>query len=193
MDELIILQKKNKFLTRQRNFFAGIMGLAVVANFVLILNIAKTREKIIMVPGISRELAIEGECVSASYLEETALLYVSALLDLTPDTIDTKKNIVLKHVSTRSDKNLKSLQAYFANAIESHKKFELSTFFSPKKLKVNSKKLQVLIEGVLSSTFGKRGFEQSDKKYIMSFDYVGGVLKLKEFFELKSNKSAEND
>lgn len=185
MDELIKYQEQNKFLTRQRNFFAGIMGLAVIANFLLVTNVASTREKIIMVPGISRDFIIEGERVSTSYLEESALLYVSALLDLTPDTIDTKKNIVLKHVSTRSDKHLKHLQEYFANAIESHKKFELSTFFSPKKLKVDSKKMQVLIEGVLTSTFGKRGFEQADKKYIISFDNVSGVLKLKEFYELK--------
>ena len=67
---------------------------------------------------------------------------------------------------------------------EEHKKFQLSTFFAPKKIQVDSKNLQVGIDGLLTSTFGKRGFEQKSVKYLLSFDFVAGHLKLKEFVQL---------
>lgn len=180
----IDIHKQNINITRQRNFFAGCMGLAVITSFLLAGKISSTTERVIMVPGITKDLIVEGSNVSGSYLEETALLFASALLDLTKDTIEHKKNIILKHASTRSEDSLKSLQKYFASKEEEHKKFQLSTFFAPKKIQVDSKNLQVAIDGLLTSTFGKRGFEQKSVKYLLSFDFVGGHLKLKEFVQL---------
>ena len=60
-------------------------------------------------------------------------------------------------------------------------------------MQVDSKNLQVVIEGVLTSTFGKRGFEQNTLKYLLSFDYVGGHLKLKEFTQVKPKTKEGND
>ncbi len=184
---------QNTSIMRQRNFFAGCTLLAVIANFLLVVKISSTTERIIMVPGITKDLAVEGSVVSQSYLEETALLFVSALLDLTADTISLKKNIILKHASAGSEQSLKSLQSYFADKEDEHKKFGLSTFFAPKHMQVDSKNLQVVIEGVLTSTFGKRGFEQNTLKYLLSFDYVGGHLKLKEFTQVKPKTKEGND
>ena len=182
----------NISIIRQRNFFAGCTLLAVISNFLLVAKISSTTERIIMVPGITKDLAVEGSVVSQSYLEETALLFASALLDLTADTIDAKKNIILKHASTRSEQSLKSLQSYFAAKEDEHKKFGLSTFFAPKQMQVDAKNLQVVIEGLLTSTFGKRGFEQNTLKYLLSFDYVGGHLKLKEFTQVKPKSKEPN-
>ena len=184
---------QNTSIMRQRNFFAGCTLLAVIANFLLVVKISSTTERIIMVPGITKDLAVEGSVVSQSYLEETALLFVSALLDLTADTISLKKNIILKHASAGSEQSLKSLQSYFADKEDEHKKFGLSTFFAPKQMQVDSKNLQVVIEGVLTSTFGKRGFEQNTLKYLLSFDYIGGHLKLKEFTQVKPKTKEGND
>lgn len=185
---------KNIDIVRQRNFFAGCTALAVLASFLLSLKISSTTERIIMVPGISKELEVEGSIVSQSYLEETALLFASALLDLTAETIDAKKKIILKYASTRSEQSLKSLQIYFASKEEEHKKFGLSTFFAPKRMLVDTKNLQVIIEGLLTSTFGKRGFEQNNVKYLLIFDYVAGHLKLKEFTQVKpKDKDKDKD
>lgn len=186
-------QVKSLAITRQRNFFAGCLALVACANFLLSIKLASVSERIIMVPGITKELIVESNSVSGSYLEETALLFISALLDLTPTTASIKKDIILKHTSKRSPESLKSLQNYFADAINNHKKFQLSTFFGPKKLHVDSKKLQVIVEGVLTSTFGKRGFEEREARYKLSFDYVGGYLQLKEFIELKAKKESEKE
>ena len=46
---------------------------------------------------------------------------------------------------------------------------------------------------MLTSTFGKRGFEQNTLKYLLSFDHVGGHLKLKEFTQVKPKTKEGND
>lgn len=185
-------QIQNEATARQRNFFAGCLALALGTSFLLSVKLAATSEKIVMVPGISKEMVVDGSSVSKSYLEETALLFVSALLDLTPTTVEVKKNIILKHASKRSASSLKSLQEYFAKASTDHKKFQLSTFFTPKKLHVDSRALEVIAEGTLSSTFGKRGYEEKEVKYKLSFDYVGGYLQLKEFVEIRPKPAIQN-
>ena len=193
MKENVQIQIQNVAIIRQRNFFAGCMALSLGCCFLLSGKLVATSDRIYMVPGISKEMTIDGDNVSQSYLEETALLFTSALLDLTPTTIDAKKDIIFKYASKRSPQSLKSLQEYFAEAINNLKKFQLSTFFAPKKLYVDSKKLEVIAEGSLSSTFGKRGFEERDVKYKLSFDYVAGHLQLKEFVELKKvSETKEN-
>ena len=198
MKENIQVQIGNESIIRQRNFFAGCLALAVGSCFLLSGKLASTSEKILMVPGISKEMIIDGDKVSQNYLEETALLFISALLDLTPTTIEAKREIILKYASKRSPESLKSLQDYFAQASNNLKKFQLSTFFVPKKLYVDSKTLEVIAEGLLSTTFGKRGFEEREVKYKLSFDYVAGHLQLKEFNELKKvlekqEKEGENE
>jgi type IV conjugative transfer system protein TraE len=191
MTEEIKIKMQNNAVMRQRNFFAGCLALAVGSSFLLSIKLATMSEKVVMVPGINKEMTVEGVIVSQSYIEETALLFLSALLDLTPNTAAAKRDIILKHASKRSTESLKSLQEYFALAIDEHKKFGLSTFFAPKKLLVDNKKLQVIAIGTLSSTFGKRGFEEKEVQYRLSFDYVGGYLQIKEFVQLKKNEDKE--
>jgi len=191
MDQEVKSKVQSSAIIRQRNFFAGSLGLCIITVFLLAAKISASDERVIMVPGIAKEMVVEGNKVSSNYLEETSLLFISALLDLTPTTVEAKREMILKHASKRSPESLKSLQNYFAEKIDNHKKFKLSSFFAPKKLHINSKAMQVIVEGVLSSTFGKRGFEERSVKYRLSFDYVGGHLQLKEFVELKPKKNAE--
>jgi type IV conjugative transfer system protein TraE len=193
MTENIKIKIENSSITRQRNFFVGCLGLAIGISFLLSVKLATMSEKVVMVPGLNKEMTVEGGLVSQSYLEETALLFLSALLDLTPNTAAAKRDIILKHASKRSPESLKSLQEYFAAAIDEHKKFGLSTFFAPKELLIDSGKMQVIANGMLSSTFGKRGFEEREARYRVSFDYVGGYLQIREFVELKKNKEKEGD
>ena len=70
--------------------------------------------------------------------------------------------MILKHVSQRSPASLKSLQTYFAESVGHIKKLQVSTFFAPKKIHVDSKKLEVIADGSITSIFGKKGFEEKD-------------------------------
>ena len=182
-------------LCRQRNFFAGCLALSLLSSVLVSAKINSMSERIVLAPGITKEMYVEKSIVSISYLEETSLLFISALLDLTPTTIDAKKDMILKHISKRSPESLRSLQSYFAEAAGHVKKLQVSTFFAPKKIHVDSKKLEVIADGMLTSVFGKKGFEEKEVRFKLEFDYVGGRLLLKEFKELKPKplKEEKND
>lgn len=170
---------------RQRNLFLVVFCVALLGNLLLIVKIFSMEEKVVMVPGISREMSITNSQVSSSYLEESSLLFLSALLDLTPDTVLHKRDMVLKYALGKNSTELQKLRDYFVRAEEDHKKFAMSTYFTPKNLELNTKNLQVIAHGRLSSSFGKKGYESKETSYYLSFKMVAGHLRLKEFYELK--------
>jgi len=130
---------------RQRNLFMLGFVILLAGNLFLSLKIFSMKENIIMVPGISQEMSVTGGRVSKSYLEENTLLFLSALLDLTPDTVIHKRDMVLKYTSSRSKAEMQAIRDYFVQAEDEHKKFNMSTYFTPNKLDINVKTL----DGVL--------------------------------------------
>ena len=176
-------------VTQQRNFFVVGVIILAISNFLLCLKIFLKEEKIIMVPGITREMSIIEGKVSNSYLEESSLLFLSTLLDLTPDTVKHKRDIILKYISGTSQKELQEIKDYFSKAETEHIKFTMSTYFTPIKLDLFTRELKVIAEGKLTSNFGKKGYESRDAKYYLSFELVAGHLKLKEFYEIELPKN----
>lgn len=170
---------------KQRNLFLLVATILLVGNLLLSLKIFSLEEKIIMVPGISQEISVTNGQVSRSYLEESSLLFLSSLLDLTPDTVAHKRDMVLKYTSSRSQQEMQNIKNYFIEAEEEHKKFNMSTYFTPNKLEANVKNLEVVAIGILSSNFGKNGWESKKTSFVLKFEFVAGHLKLREFYELK--------
>jgi len=180
--------QKSIYLTRQRNFFAGLSGLAVIANFLLVGKLAVIEEKIIMIPGIAREMIIEGAQVSQSYLEESALLFASCLLDLTADTVPAKRDMILKYTSNSDSSFSKKINEYFADSLEKYKNFDLVTYFTVKNMEIDEGSGEVIAHGILTSRYGKHGFESNPTSYRLSFEFSGGYLRLKEFNQVVSDK-----
>ena len=83
---------------------------------------------------------------------------------------------------------MKNIQSYFSDSKEKYKKFTLSTYFSIKSLKVDSKNLQVIAAGILTSRFGDKGFEVTPASYLLSYEWAGRQLRLKEFVKVKEDK-----
>jgi hypothetical protein len=53
--------------------------------------------------------------------------------------------------------------------------------------------MQVVAEGVLTKTFGMKGYEENNTKYKLLFEYVAGRLYLKEFLEIKPKEEGEQN
>jgi len=177
---------------RQRNLFLLLAVMVVIANLLLVLTLSMTKERIIMVPGIGQEMSITGSSVSESYLEEAALLFLSGLLDLSPDTVDHKRDLVLKYIAHSDAGYIGRLKEYFALAKEEHDKFNLSTYFTVKNMTIDSKKLEVLASGVLNSSFGMKGFDSKQLSYLLTFELVARHLRLKEFSKVIDNTSIDD-
>jgi type IV conjugative transfer system protein TraE len=171
-------------VARQRNLFLVLTLMLSITLAVLSVKLMSSDEKIVLVPGLSQQVWVENKGVSKGYLEETTLMYLPLLLDLNPEIIQHKVGVIFKYISQSDPKYMKNIQEYFANAKEKYKKFGLSTYFSAKNLEVDIKALTVTANGTLTSRYGERGFETQAASYSLSYEWLGGHLRLKEFIRL---------
>jgi type IV conjugative transfer system protein TraE len=175
-------------VARQRNLFILLCMLSMSICLVLGIKILSNRERIILVPGLNREVWASKDGVSSSYLEEVAAMYLPLLLDLDYTSIDWKRERLLSHVSQSDAVYMKELSDYFARTKDRYKQFSLSTHFAVKKLETNQKELTVKAYGTLISRFGEKGFEIIPAIYGLSFEWIGGKLLLQEFVKLNAEE-----
>jgi len=112
---------------------------------------------------------------------------------LNPEIVDYHAGAIFKYVSQSDAKYMKNIQNYFADCKEQYKKFGLSTYFATKNLEVDSKNLIVVANGTLASRFGDHGFETRLASYRLSFEWVGGRLRLKEFVRVKDKDELDKE
>lgn len=188
MYKKILFQNLEK-LSKQRDLFLLLTIFALLSNICLTAKIIISDEKIFMVPGIRQDMWLSNNAVSHSYLEETSLLFLSNLLDISSSDISHKKSIILKYSMSSDPTSIKTIQEYFTDAEEKYKKFDLATYFTVKEVQIDIENLNVIAHGVLTSSYGKRGSSTKEESYILQFEYVGGSLRLKSFSRI--NKEAE--
>lgn len=180
-------------ISKQRNLFVGLTLFLSVSLMLISIRLATMDEKTILVPGLTQEVWTKEGGVSASYLEESTLMYLPLLLDLNPEIIDHKAAVIFKYVSQSDAIYMKKVQDYFAEAAKKYRQFALSTYFSVKNLEVDAKGLEVKANGVLTSRYGEEGFETTKISYLLKFEWTGGKLRLKEFEQYKEEKKQENN
>ena len=172
-------------LSRQRNLFLCLTIMLSASMVCLSFRLLQSDEKIILTPGINQEVLISNSGVSKSYLEEVTMMYLPLLLDLSPETVDYKSNTIMKYISSSSSQYMKNLQQYFASAKEEYNKFSLSTYFAVKNLEVSAREMQVIANGTLVSRYGQEGYNSMTASYQISYEWIGGYLRLKEFVKLE--------
>ena len=175
-------------ISRQRNLFVGLTLLLSVSLMFVSIKLVRMDEKTVLVPGLTQEVWTKEGGVSASYLEESTLMYLPLLLDLNPEIIDHKAAVIFKYVSQSDASYMKRVQDYFADAAKKYKQFALSTYFSVKNLEVDTKRMLVKANGVLTSRYGEEGFETTKISYLLKYEWTGGKLRLKEFEQYKEEK-----
>lgn len=188
-----VLGKNTDNTIKQRNMLLLTTGLLLVSNAFLAVSVATVDQKVVMVPALRQEMMVSNSGVSKSYLEETSLLFLSNLLDLSPSDIEHKKALVLKYTSNSNRKALKQLLEYFVMCERDYKRFSLSTYFSVKNLEIDLKNLSVIAHGILTSYYGKAGHETEKEDYKLEFEYQGGSLRLKSFVRIIDDEKKARD
>lgn len=175
-------------IVKQRNLFLLLTISLSITSMSLAIKLVLQEERIVMVPGLATGMSVANNKVSASYLEQMSFIFLSSLLDLTANDINHKRDLILKYTSHSDEKFSKRINEYFAAALEKYQKFDLATFYTVKEMIVDEKKQEVLVHGLLTSRYGKEGFDTIKKSYKLSYELVGGVLRLKEFAAVKDEQ-----
>jgi hypothetical protein len=117
------------------------------------------------------------------------MVFLNTLLDLSPADILHKRDWVLKYTSNSDSGFAKRINEYFADAADKYQTFDLVTYFTVKNMEIDESRGEVIAHGILTSRYGKHGFESTPTSYRLSFEFSGGYLRLKEFEAVVEDKN----
>lgn len=156
-----------------------ILGLLIC--LVIILNVVGMERTIVVPPHIDKSFWVTRDRVSREYLEQMGSFVAWLILDVTPASIDWKKDILLNYVAPDQHGALQSRQEIEAERL---RRINASTFFLPQQLVPNEDQQTVAIRGRLRTQVNGQETATETKAYLAEFQYAGGRMHLKSFKEI---------
>ena len=170
---------------RRRNRGLGLAVGALAAGMLLalaiIINLLATVRTVVVPPSISKSFWVTSERASSEYLEQMGSFVAWLVLDVTPASIDWKKDILLGYVEPEQHGGLKTRQELEAGRL---KRINASTSFAPQQLVPSEDGLSVVVRGRLRTLVNGVETANDLKAYLVEFSYAGGRVHLKTFKEL---------
>lgn len=171
-------EKTLVYLNFQRNIFIALTFLLVISQVILSIFLFWKNERIIIVPPvIEKEFWVEANTISATYLEQFGYFLGKLVLEKSPQSAQTQRTIVLRHVDP----------AYYGilnkKLIEEEQKLSkqgASYVFYPIDVQADPKGLKVLITGDRIFYIAGKPISTERESYILSFSSAGSRLLLKE-------------
>lgn len=166
-------------LSTQRRISAGLLGLAIL---LAVNNLRLTgREKTILEPPVrTQSVWVQGEKVSASYLEEMGQFIAHVMLDVTPRSIAVNQQTVLgwTHPAFHGElKNRMSLEE------ERLKRDNATTVFWPNQVVPDPDRMRVALIGELATYINDRKTSDVPQAWLAEFEFKGGRMLLKDWKE----------
>jgi len=168
---------------RNRGLALALGGLVLgqVLSLVVVLNLLGSVRTLVVPPSINKSFWVERDKASAEYLEQMGSFIAWLVLDVTPATIDWKKDILLGYVEPEQHGELKTRQELEAARL---KRINASTFFLPQQLVPSEDTQSVVVRGRLRTLVNGLETANDLKAYQVEFGYGGGRMHLKTFKEL---------
>lgn len=177
------LKGLRKMLRSQRLAMGGLIGSLLIA-LAIIYEILGAQRVIVTPPQVSQPFWVSGKYVDTSYLEQMGGYVAWLVLDVTPGTINWKKDALLSFVAPDEYGKLKIKQEVEAERL---KKLNASTYFLLQQLEPDQSKQEVILTGRLRTYINGQETSVEPKKYRAEFSYQGGRTHLKSFDEVKND------
>ncbi len=171
------MRKRNQSLS----LALGGLILALLICLVIILNLIGAERTVIVPPSIEKSFWVTKDRVSKTYLEQMGSFVAWLILDVTPASIDWKRDILLNYVAPDQYGAIKSRQELEAERL---KRINASTFFLPQQLVANEDDQTLVIRGRLRTQVNGQDTATETKAYMVEFQYTGGRIHLKTFKEI---------
>ena len=171
------MRRRNRGLALTVGALAGGHVLALI----VILNLLGSVRTVVVPPSINKSFWVSRDKASGEYLEQMGSFVAWLVLDVTPATIDWKKDILLGYVEPEQHGELKTRQELQAARL---KRINASTFFLPQQLVPSEDTQSVVVRGRLRTLVNGLETANELKAYQIEFGYGGGRVHLKTFKEL---------
>lgn len=172
-------------LWQQRNLMTGLALVLLGLNALQVIHPLFRADRVVLVPfDLKREVWVERNRISASYLEEMALMFAGLILENSPGSAPYKRDIVLRHTDPRTYSTLKGQLLEEADRL---KRDHVTTSFQATDVRVKPESLHVELTGDLTRFVGEKRISQSRDTYAFSFDYRYGHLLIQTFQLIRSD------
>ena len=159
----------------------GVLAAGQILALVVILNLLGTVRTVVVPPSLNKTFWVTRDQASAEYLEQMGSFIAWLVLDVTPASIDWKKDILLGYVEPDQYGPLRTRQEVEAERL---KRINAATVFAPQQLVPSEEGQSIVIRGRLRTLVN--GFETANdlKAYRVEFSYAGARMHLKSFKEI---------
>ncbi|MDP3615358.1 MAG: type IV conjugative transfer system protein TraE [Rubrivivax sp.] len=171
------MRRRNRGLALTVGALAGGHVLALV----VILNLLGTVRPVVVPPSINKSFWVTRDKASSEYLEQMGSFIAWLVLDVTPASVDWKKDILLGYVEPEQHGELRTRQDLEAARL---KRINASTFFMPQQLVPSEDAQTVVVRGRLRTQVNGLETANDMKAYLVEFSYSGGRMHLKTFKEI---------
>ncbi|RTL56497.1 MAG: type IV conjugative transfer system protein TraE [Rhodocyclaceae bacterium] len=170
---------------RRRNRWLGlalaVQALAQVLTLAIMFSLLGSVRTVVVPPSLDKTFWVTHDKASHEYLEQMGAFIAWLVLDVTPASIDWKKEVLLGYVEPDQYGPLKTRQEVEAERL---KRINAATVFAPQQLVPNEDTQSVVIHGRLRTLVN--GFETANelKSYRVEFSYADARMHLKTFKEV---------
>lgn len=171
------LRRRNRGLA----LTVGALAVGQVIALGVIVNLLGSVRTLVVPPSINKSFWVERDKASAEYLEQMGSFIAWLVLDVTPASIDWKKDILLGYVEPEQHGALKTRQELEAARL---KRINASTAFMPQQIVPSEDTQSVVVRGRLRTLVNGQETSNELKAYVVEFSYGGGRVHLKTFKEI---------
>ena len=170
---------------RRRNRGLGLAVGALAAGLLLalaiIINLLGTVRTVVVPPSINKSFWVSRDKASGEYLEQMGAFITWLVLDVTPASIDWKKDILLGYVDPAQYGALKTRQEVEAERL---KRINATTAFAPQQLVSSEDTQSLVVRGRLRTLVN--GYETANdlKAYRIDFGHAGARMHVIGFKEV---------
>ena len=179
--------KQMRSTVRLQGAAVAFMGACLLSALVLMFNMVGRDRVIVTPPSIDKTFWVSKDRVSSSYLEQMGSFIAYLTLDVSPQSIDWKKTMLLQYVSPDVYGVLQTRQDLEADRL---RRLNATTQFSVAQLMPNEEAMNVVLKGRLATFINGARTSDIDKEYVAEFEFKGNRVQIRNFKELGNGDSA---
>jgi len=163
------------------------MGACLLCSLILMFNMVGRDRVVVTPPSIDKTFWVSKDRVSSSYLEQMGSFIAYLTLDVSPQSIDWKKTMLLQYVSPDVYGALQTRQDLEADRL---RRLNATTQFSVAQLLPNEEAMNVTLKGRLATFINGARTSDVDKEYVAEFEFKGNRVQIRNFREIGNGESA---
>ena len=179
--------KQMRSTVRLQGAALALMGACLLSSLVLMFNMVGRDRVIVTPPSIDKTFWVSKDRVSSSYLEQMGSFIAYLTLDVSPQSIDWKKTMLLQYVSPDVYGVLQTRQDLEADRL---RRLNATTQFSVAQLVPNEEAMNVTLKGRLATFINGTRTSDIDKEYVAEFEFKGNRVQIRNFKEIGNGESA---